>query len=713
MNRQAAFDRRILQPLDALRRRVRRHVFVQGLAATAAAGFGLTVVLFAADFLLVLQRVPRAAGLLLLLGVLGSRAWRRLVRPLRAPLDPMRLAATLERLTPALQDRLISAVQFASARGRPPGVPAPDESAPMMQAVMERAMQDAESIGRVSLVKPRPTHRALAALVVILALSAAATAWRPELIDVFVSRNFLMAGVPWPSRYRLVLAGDENGLLRRPRGDELTLTVNVQGKTPPAMRMAYETDRGRRGEHAMSRVGTDRFRCDFGPLNDSMRIRFIASRWGADVPTQWYRIEAVDRPRVASAAVKVTPPLYTRRDPYQLARGQTGGDIASGSSIRIEAHMNKPVRSARLRGEDRDLGPAESQGERRWTADVTPRRTGSFRFELVDEFGFENTDPVRFAFRLIPDRPPSVRLQLPGVGLMILPGAVLPIDAELEDNWGLASAKFEFLVDRIDAATQPAPVTEVVRGFEPYQQRLRRQWAWDLSALALRPQDRLVMTLRAADFCDTDPAKQVGSASRVLRVVTRNELAAELTRRELEWRQQFEQVIRYQESRRDRLREIIDSGPQAAAITRATREARVQRQVSRRLDRIRSEFESVQVEMRINQMLTPDILERLSQGVIRPLTLLSNNDVPAAADALTEWTRTPSDAAAELVLRAQATVIDGMRTILESMLKWEGFHEATALLREILKQQSELNRQTEAAIERQIERLFGSPPREN
>jgi hypothetical protein len=50
-----------------------------------------------------------------------------------------------------------------------------------------------------------------------------------------------------------------------------------------------------------------------------------------------------------------------------------------------------------------------------------------------------------------------------------------------------------------------------------------------------------------------------------------------------------------------------------------------------------------------------------------------------------------------------------MNAILAAMLKWEGYNEAVSLLRDVIRLQTDLNRQTQGRVEEQAEGLFGEP----
>lgn len=706
------FTQSVLLPLRRLGRRVRLYLFVEGLAATALAVVTLAAAQFCVDFLLTLDRLPRAVILLGVLAAVAVRLWRRLLAPQRLRVSPERLAATLERRHPELQDRLISAVQFAGA-GDESRLPPDDASRAMIADVVRKACEEFARLRPADLLRGNSVRRSGIVLATAVAILAGGASLRGDLLQVFVSRNLLLADVPWPRNYVLRLESARNGLIRWPRGDNLTLMLAGEGNIPRAVSMEYETVGGGTGDRPLSRLGDNRFRCEFGPLEDSMRVRFLASRWGTDERGEWYHVEAVDRPGVRSAVVRVEPPAYTRQKAYALPAGQASADIPAGSRVTFEVRLNKPVVAATLRDAAREIGKAEpldvgaSRSHAIWRASVTPEKSGNFSFALVDEMGLEDTRPVTFSLRLLGDRPPNVRLTIPGAGGMILPEAVLPLRFEFEDNWGLASAEMEYQLDRSGAATQPAPVVDAMPGFETYQTRFTHRRAWDLAPLKLLPADRLIVSARARDFKDFGDPNIGRSIIHNLRVVTRDELLGELSRRENEWRQEFEQIIRAQEAAGPRFMTLRANPPPSDQSLRYASEERAQRQLASRVRRVRTQFEQIVAEMEINRLLTPVIRDRLDRHIIQPLVELDTVHAPAAADLMARLSRAWSAPTADELDAAQVRILRLMNQALANMLKWEGFNEATALLRDILKLQGDVNRQTKEELERQIERMFG------
>ncbi len=734
--RNPRFEPHILRPLHRLAQRIRIHALLTGLSITLGIAVALLLGQFIIDRLLFLERGPRSILLAFFVVAVGYSVWRRIIRPLRRPISAASVAAVVERRDPALRDELISAVQFAAADNVNPGFDSPSLIAALIDDVVKKVRVTAFQ----NLTQNARLARSLLLGGVAILIPTVAAVLAPATTAVFVVRNLLLADTPWPSSTQLQPVGFVNNVLRWPRGDPLTIVVNAVGRAPTrGVRIEYESPDGQVGRRPMAAIGDRQFRAELGPLDQSLSLRFLVGRWGVDERSEEYHIDALDRPSVRDLRVTVTPPEYARQPAYDWPSGQLSGDVLAGSTVELTADVNKPLSSASLINAASEPIAAVLHGERAWSASFSPTHSSSVSFDLTDSDGLHDLRPISCVIRLVRDRPPRVRLRLPGAGDMIVPRAILKIAADIEDNLGIASADLVYQTQRAadlsgsepttsaptsaPAATQPDETIRPFRDLEPYQVRYSTERPLPLESLNLRPGDRISIYSRARDFNpsaeSTDPGAAAApgnegrSATYTIRVVSPEELLAELARRESEWRQEFEQVLKSQERIRDDLAHLhgrATASAPADEAQRAYREiARRQRQQGTRLKTIRKNFTDLLAELEVNQLASSQVRRRLDGGIIAPLTSVIDTQ---QADVLALLDRQESrfdPAATADVDRLQDQMVESMRIILTNMLKWEGFNEAVGLLQDLLKLQSEVKGETQKEMERRLEELFGSP----
>ncbi len=193
-------------------------------------------------------------------------------------------------------------------------------------------------------------------------------------------------------------------------------------------------------------------------------------------------------------------------------------------------------------------------------------------------------------------------------------------------------------------------------------------------------------------------------------MVTKDELLAELARREQEYRMDFERLVDAQEQLRGRLLTVSGrfdqpDGADRLAAGLAPLERR-QRNIAGSINVLRQQFEQILAELRVNQLATAASRERLGDGIISPLTRLAKRDLVIAADTLRQWARDRTPETASTIDPQQVALLSQMREILANMLQWEGYQEAVTMLRDILRLQAELREESKSILQERAGDVF-------
>ncbi len=678
-------DASVTRRLHSVAIRLRRYVFVEGLAWVVVFVVAASLVQFLLDYAAKgLRWSMRAALCGVIVGALMWLVWRHIIRPLRRRVGLAEVACLVERRYPELSSILISAVRFSTGEVGPRRA----NSSDMMASVIDRASQQVRALDFNVVLDSRRARWSLVFLIAATTFFVGITTVAPDVTALWFARSVLLRDVAWPRRTHLVVAIDGRELLAA-RGDDVLIGARATGVEPREVQIAFETASGKRSRESMVTVGSPgsyRYRHTF----KSAREDFTFHLEGGDDRTESYQARLVDRPHVSRSDIQVTPPTYTELDPFTLGNRQRAVQVLLGSRVAIRVETNKPIAHARLMAGDDAVAETDGEGTRR-AATFVPDRTATYHFALLDEVGFRNRQPVRFSVRVVRDEPPQVRMRLPGVGDMITPEATLPIRANCSDAYGLAAVELVVQVLRERAPEQLIPLP----GFSPRAKTFEASVSWPVSSEALTPGDRLTLFTRATDFDDVSGPNVAQTPDKTLRIVTRDELLAELARREQSSRIDFERLIDRQEQLRGELlttlsqfgRSTTDEGlPGALAPLE-----RKQRDVAASVNAIHRKFERVLSELRINQLDTADEVRRLSEGIVQPLTDLAKRDLVASADSIRGWARANSPEQASQVDPAQAAAVVRMRAVLSHMIQWEGYHEVLNMLRDIIRLQKDLS----------------------
>jgi hypothetical protein len=390
--------------------------------------------------------------------------------------------------------------------------------------------------------------------------------------------------------------------------------------------------------------------------------------------TQWYDVRVVDRPAVVDAQITVQPPAYANLEPPDIPRGQTVVEVLPGSTVCLTITTNKPVVRAWLATESERLMEAGAVDPTRFSLAFRPTESASYSFELRDRDGLTGLRSVRFRIRLRSDRAPIVKLRMPGAGDLITPEAELPIELSAEDQYGLASAD---LVWEIAGSGQPVQRL-AVDGFQAGSKRFDRTWTMPAAGLQAEPGQRLAVYAESADFDDVSGPNVGRSMMIALRVL----------------------------ALLDAVRRGAKSEP--ADVSRLVELERRQHQLGPRTAAVARQVEQLLGQMEVNQVANPSVRSRLSAGVVEPLDELARGQLLAAAEAMDALGQNPTDEGLQQVDDQLRAILQTLRSVLANMLKWEGYNEAVSLLRDIIQLQGEVHQETQEALERQLEDIFGA-----
>ncbi|TWT45659.1 hypothetical protein RAS1_20870 [Phycisphaerae bacterium RAS1] len=696
---------RVYAPLDRLRTRCRLYLALRGAVRLGLTVGGACLVQLLLDYFLRFS-IDQRGALNAAITVLWSYVfYRTIAMPLLRPLADADLAAWVDRVNPALHNHLATAVQLA-ARRRAGRVSIDAESPQLIELVLKQACELADRHPFTDALDHGRARRRAIDLAVLAALSAAAPLLMPDAIGTWFSRNWLLQDRAWPQRTRITPDGfDEAGRRRLPRGEELEIIADVQGDMPASATLYWQTASGRGGRETMNLLGDTRLLAALGPLAEDVRF----SIRGGDERTREYIVEAVDRPTVTNSVARIIPPAYTRLDVVELEH-ETVIEILKGGALEIDARVNKPLQSARLVGLSQPAEGAEVQLDAdprgqpmvklRWDAPLS----GAYRFDLLDQDGLSNRNPVRYTLKIVADQPPAVKLELRGVGEIITPQAVFPAVSESRDVYGLSGAKL--LIQRADAAPLHVPAP----GFEAGMRELQSEVAVDAAALGVKPAERLRIWAEATDF---DPAgPNIGrSPALELRVVSRDEFGVEMARREIELRREMETLASGQRSVRETVVRLLgDLGdgqvPGSAESQRLLGLIRRQATHAGRIRSIAQRFEQILAEMQTSRTARPADERRMVDRLARPLRAIADTDLPAASDALAALRMQTDAQTRKSALQQQEQVLARLSAVLANMLEWEGFQEAVSLLEDLITEQSDVHSATLEAMRRRLRNIL-------
>jgi hypothetical protein len=517
---------------------------------------------------------------------------------------------------------------------------------------------------------------------------------------------------------------------------------------------------GRRGRDTMIRVGEaadhpsggarsqnyQLFRYKFKRVAGDMEFDVV----GGDDRVRDLRLQVVERPELFAIELECIYPEYLSRGPRRLP--VTGGmRIPEGARLVLHAGSTKPLVAANIRKASRQAEPDEKldffenpRSELQWEYG-TLSDDDVLLVNVTDTDGVASREPYRVSLAIVRDETPQVAARLSGIGTAITPDATIPVVGKIIDDYGLDRAWFEYQVDNGPPATRPLAVAGLsAAGQLPRAETmLETLGQFDMRAtddstgvraLELKPGQRFSLALKAADRFDLGDEPHAGSSQQfVLDVVTPAKLLELIERRELQLRLRFEAVFEKMTDTRNLLGRVEFTPVEAAgtAADEATPDPAVdtpQRELARRRLRVAGSlqnvvqsadevagiaeaFDDLGDQLTNNRIDNPDLKSRLREQIALPLHRIADQRMPQLTSQLKLVEKNVQDAAqgeAELVKSVALAdeILVEMRQVLDRMLELETYNEVVALLRNIISDQDEINRQTKERQKEKLRSLF-------
>lgn len=427
-------ERSILQ--DALRsvlRRWRVMLVVRGVSVIAIAAVMLFLIGVTAVHFLDPGGLARILFLVAAAGILGWLVFRFLLAPLRQTPTDLQIARYIEERHPALNDALVSAVEYGDAQLRRP-------QKDLMDQVLAYVAGYAEQIEYRKIVDRRRHARlqagAAGAVLVLAAMIMLDPGYFGRSALRLVSWTQLEPALPGGIRV-------EPGDTRVRRGDSLTVTAILgTGLAPdPSLLVRYGQDGEWSTQELYATDGERTFAAEIHGIVENARY-YVAV---AETRSGEFRISAIDPPYVERIDARYDFPAYMELvSKTEEDRGDITAPVGTRVALRITA--SKPVVSGAMRFGDGRSVELEVAGEDLEGSFVV-REDLAYTVRLEDSDGFANDDPVEYYVRALQDRAPRVAILEPERDTQVSPVDEVMIRAEAEDDFGLATFSLNYAVN--------------------------------------------------------------------------------------------------------------------------------------------------------------------------------------------------------------------------------------------------------------------------
>ncbi len=635
--------------IAALRGQVRRLIVFHGLCWVVAGVLPLLILACLADWLFHLDVFVRLALLLSVSGLLIRIVHTRVIRPLVVRFADLDIALRIEERWPGLQDRLTSTIQFLRYR--------PDDerygSAALREATIKQAIEETRSIDFREAIAYRPIIRAAALAALALGLALLLALAEPSSSRIALRRLFLPWGLDrWPQQTHLVLS-EPGTTLKIARGDPFVLSVRVQpgDRIPESARATYRFADGEEIIEPLRASEAGEFHGRLETVNQPLKFSVTAGDDATSI--QDVEVKVVPPPVLGRLAIRLISPPYTGLPVQTLAPGLTSFRVLEGTKIELEGQANKPLAAAELQFSDQQPALAVALDPLRTTlrASFPVHQNVAFSFALADSDGFRNRDPVRHDVRMFKDEPPRVVIVEPRTDRDIPPDALVPVRVELDDDFGLHSARLLYKVSAgesephepvaIPLWSAPSDDATVVASSLLKHQNVG--YDWDLAPLKLPIGSVIAFHAEARDL-DSIKGPNLGKSREIrLRIVSKEDAARQFDEARRELREEIARILAMQRQAITSVDEAVRTLARTDRLPRTRRDdlnnaGLIQRQVGSRISNrdegLEQRLKRLLDDLRNFKIANPEAQDQM-QNMLARLDMLRDRHLGPAEQELT------------------------------------------------------------------------------
>ncbi|MFO7872002.1 MAG: hypothetical protein R6V03_11310 [Kiritimatiellia bacterium] len=496
-------------------RRKRLYELLRVVLSAAAVYLLLALVVIHLDRFLFLERSTRTvlSGIVHAAGVIYTIVLLVFFGVRRASLR--RVAYELEsRMSPDVSERYVTLADM-SGGGRTEAE-SKVHAALMAQLEKETATHSVSFIGSKLVLDRR--FRVLgwitAAVLAVYFLMLAAPGYQfPLMLQRFFTPG---ANLPKPSFVRVEITPESPVA---GKGGEVVLQARTRGEVPRGLRWLFDLMGASQSRCliTLSSVGGEKPAEDgeVHTMNRIQRTLFVFSRTDlqesfrfsvrcADAQTAIYLAEVVAQPRITGISLRITPPAYTSLPERTVTNAAGAVRVYPGSKVETRFTVDQDVPTRQIIVNDKkEERPEWYREEREGRYSFEFRQDVEFEIKVVNDRGFANIEPARFALRARQDQEPAVRLDYPSGDFSSVPGELVPVQFRVEDDLGIESVFIQYVLNpELDdtASFREIPV-EIPEG---EVKKARLSSTLDLGAAAAVPGDNILMIVRARDSAGND-----------------------------------------------------------------------------------------------------------------------------------------------------------------------------------------------------------------
>jgi hypothetical protein len=690
----------LLDRLGEFRAQVRARLLFEGVTKLLLTMLGLAVLTFILDRFFRLSLPARVAMLIVALIAALLAGWREIVAPLLLKLDPLTLAAALDRI--GNQNGLLTA-RVATVLELPALMVEPNH--PSVPMLMLAAQQCHTALSEIDFDSKLSDHRrnwAFAGLIALVIFPLLVFSSAPHATRLWAARLFQGSNQPWPQRTYLQVTGLNWEEIVVPRGEAFVLRVQAKdgSEVPEVVSVRFREPSVARVEANLTSFGHNDFRYEFSTVTAPTMVEV----YGGDDSIGPFMLRPADRPKIADLKLVAQHPTESSPTTFNFS-GDSDLSFLPRTHVQLLFTANTAVAEAHIKSSTTQPAQADLKqiDDTHFSMDWTHNANVQMEIGLISKDAHLASAPTTVTVGLKTDQPPRVTLGYSGVKLRVTNKARIPLTIDARDDYGVAGAELAIKTESPEAGNVTRLVTHATTQplFGPvkpaHELEVQPKFELDLEPMKLPVGSQVTVTASATDDCYLG-AQTTASHPVSFRVVAPEELFREILLRQQAERAKF----RKQADEVQSMRADMNLATTSDAITAL---ARRHRAMQHEVNRINTALAETLTEMRLNQLGTDEAYDLMQKNVLTPMQRFNQDLLTPQKDALDALSPTDSAAMAAVETR-QDDEYKAMTDILHQMSQWDSFVDVLNQLNEIIKQQDQAEQKTKELKKKETEGIF-------
>jgi hypothetical protein len=691
----------LIDRLNDFRRHVRGRLMFEGLARLLIAAVLSALTTFILDRVFRLS-LPARVAMIVAVGIaLCVVIWRELIAPLRLKLDPLTLAAALDRMSGRndgyITSRVGTVLELPNTLklAKPPSMSMVHLAASQCHAALAEIDFDAK-------LNDRRRNWVFAIFLISLVVPVLLASAAPGSTRLWAARILGGSNEPWPQKTYLDVAGLENGVIVVPRGEAFVLRVKASESSvvPDLVSVRFREGQAPREEQNLTSFGKNDFRYEFASITAPVQVELF----GGDAAVGPFTLRPADRPHIADLKLIAQHPTEKQPTTFNF-NGDSDLSFLPRTHVQLLFSASTPIAEAHVKSSTTQPSQSDlrqldaTHFSMQWTHDNAVQ----LEIELISKDAQLASAPTTVTVGLKTDQPPRVTLGYTGVKLRVTSRAKIPLTVDARDDYGLSSAGLSVKTESPDPSspTHLLTATQAIPLYGPVnpttETEIQPKQNLELEPLKLPIGSLVTVNASATDACYLGP-QTTASRPITFRVVAPEELFREILLRQQAERAKFRKQADEVRSMREQMNLVATADN---VQTLAHRHRAMQHEVTRITTALRESL----TEMRLNQLGTDEAYELMQKNVLTPLQRLNEELLNPQKDALDSLS--PTDAAALTAVETrQDDTFTRMNEILHQMSQWDSFVDVLNQLNEVIKLQDQAQQKTTELKKKETEGIF-------